>query len=196
MMFAGLKYAVTVKDFWLLIFIAFVALAIFNGVSSLIEDIILPRGFTSTDAGTLGALIIVGSIIGAVVLSYFSDKQRKRRRFLFIGILLAIPGMFGIAYATSYALLLVSGFWLGFFLVGIGPIGFQYGAEIVHPTPEGTSNGLIQLFGQTSIGFFYVMVAMKSANGSFTSSLLLATALLVICLLLITQMKDPVFAES
>ena len=195
-MFDGLRYAVTVKDFWLLIFIAFVALAIFNGVSSLIEDIILPRGFTSTDAGTLGALIIVGSIIGAVVLSYFSDKQRKRRRFLFIGVLLAIPGMLGIAYAASYWLLLVSGFWLGFFLVGIGPIGFQYGAEIVHPTPEGTSNGLIQLFGQTSIGFFYVMVAMKSAKGSFTSSLLLATALLIICLVVITQMRDPVFAEN
>ena len=195
-MFDGLRYAVTVKDFWLLIFIAFVALAIFNGVSSLIEDIILPRGFTSTDAGSLGALIIIGSIFGAVIMSYFSDRQRKRRRFLFLGILLAIPGMIGIAYATSYWLLMVSGFWLGFFLVGIGPIGFQYGAEIVHPTPEGTSNGLIQLFGQTSIGFFYIMVAMKSANGSFTSSLLLATGLLIICLLVITQMKDPVFAKE
>ncbi len=142
-MFEGLKHAVTVKDFWLLIFIVFVGLAIFNGVSSLVEDIILPRGFTSTDAGTLGALIVAGSILGAVVLSYFSDKQRKRRRFLFLGILFAIPGMLGLAYATNYGLLMISGFWLGFFLVGLAPIGFQYGAEIVHPTPEGTSNGLI-----------------------------------------------------
>jgi MFS family permease len=195
-MFDGLKHAVTVKDFWLLIFIAFVALAIFNGVSSLIEDIVLPRGFTSTDAGTLGALLIVGSILGSVTLSYFSDKQHKRRRYLFIGILLGIPGMFGLAYATSYWLLMLSGFWLGFFLVGIAPVGFQYGAEIVHPTPEGTSNGLIQLFGQTSIGFFYVMVAMKSPNGSFTSSLLLAIGLMVISLLVITQMKDPVFSKN
>ncbi len=195
-MFEGLKHALAVKDFWLLIFIAFVALAIFNGVSSLIEDIILPRGFTSTDAGTLGALVIVGSILGSVVLSYFSDKQRKRRRYLFLGILLSLPGMLGIAYATSFWLLMLSGFWLGFFLVGIAPVGFQYGAEIVHPTPEGTSNGLIQLFGQTSIGFFYVMVAMKSANGSFTPSLLLATGLLIVCLLVITQMKDPVFVNE
>jgi len=195
-MFDGLKHALTVKDFWLLIFIAFVALAIFNGVSSLVEAIILPRGFSTTDAGTLGALIVVGSILGSVVLSYFSDKQRKRRRYLFIGILLAIPGMLGLAYATNYALLMISGFWLGFFLVGLAPIGFQYGAEIVHPTPEGTSNGLIQLFGQTSIGFFYLMVAMKSSNGSFTPSLLLAIGLLFICLLVTTQMRDPVFAKE
>ena len=195
-MFDGLKHAITVKDFWLLIFIVFVGLAIFNGVSSLVEDIILPRGFTSTDAGTLGALIVVGSILGSVVLSYFSDRQRKRRRFLFLGILLAIPGMLGLTYATNYGLLMISGFWLGFFLVGLAPVGFQYGAEIVHPTPEGTSNGLIQLFGQTSIGFFYLMVAMKSSNGSFTSSLLLAVGLLFICLLVTTQMKDPVFAKA
>ncbi len=194
-MFDGLRHAMSVKDFWFLIFIAFVALAIFNGVSSLIEDIILPRGFTSTDAGTLGALLIVGSILGSVALSYFSDKQRKRRRYLFIGILLGIPGVIGLAYATSFWGLMLSGFWLGFFLVGIAPVGFQYGAEIVHPTPEGTSNGLIQLFGQTSIGFFYVMVAMKSSNGSFTSSLLLAAGLMLVCLLVITQMKDPVYAE-
>ena len=195
-MFDGLKHALTVKDFWLLIFIAFVALAIFNGVSSLVEAIILPRGFSTTDAGTLGALIVVGSILGSVVLSYFSDKQRKRRRYLFIGILLAIPGMLGLAFAANYWLLMISGFWMGFFLVGIAPIGFQYGAEIVHPTPEGTSNGLIQLFGQTSIGFFYLMVAMKSSNGSFTPSLLLAIVLMVISLLLITQMKDPVFSKN
>ena len=195
-MFDGLKHALAVKDFWLLIFVAFVALAIFNGVSSLVEDIILPRGFTITDAGTLGALIVGGSILGSVVLSYFSDKQQKRRRYLFIGILLAIPGMLGIAYATNYWLLMISGFWLGFFLVGIAPIGFQYGAEIVHPTPEGTSNGLIQLFGQTSIGFFYLMVAMKSSNGSFTPSLLLAIVLMVISLLLITPNERPCVPEK
>ncbi len=195
-MFDGLKHALKVKDFWLLLFIAFVALAIFNGVSSLIEGIILPRGFNSTDAGTLGALIIVGSILGSVTLSYFSDRQRKRLRYMFIGILLSIPGMLGLAFSTNYWGLMLSGFWMGFFLVGIAPVGFQYGAEIAHPTPEGTSNGLIQLFGQASIGFFYVMVAMKSPDGSFTSSLLLSIGLLLISLLVITQMKDPVFAKE
>ncbi len=196
LMLDGLKHAITVKDFWLLLFIAFVVLAIFNGVSSLIEDIILPRGFAPTDAGTLGALIVIGGILGAVVLSYFSDKQRKRRRYLFLGVLLAVPGLIGITYATSSWLLMISGFWLGFFLMGISPIGFQYGAEIAHPTPEGTSNGLIQLFGQASAVFAYLMVAMRSSNGAFTPSLLLAAALLVISLILITQMKDPVYATN
>ncbi len=196
LMFDGLKHAVSVRDFWLLLFVAFIVLAIFNGVSTLVEDIVVPRGFAATDAGTLGALIVIGSILGAVILSYFSDKHRTRRRYLLLGVLLAVPGLLGVAYATSVWLLMISGFWLGFFLMGISPIGFQYGAEIAHPTPEGTSNGLIQLFGQASAVFVYLMVALKSVSGTFTTSLLLAVALLLVSLIVITQMKDPVYATN
>jgi hypothetical protein len=60
-----------------------------------------------------------------------------------------------------------------------------------YPTPEGTSNSLIQLFGQASVIFVYVMEGMKTSAGSFTPSLWLATGLLLVCLGLITQMKDP-----
>ncbi|HKJ37465.1 MAG TPA: hypothetical protein VJ972_01720, partial [Anaerolineales bacterium] len=80
---------------------------------------------------------------------------------------------------------------LGFFLVSAMPIGMQYAAEITYPTPEGTSNGLIQLFGQGAVVFVYIMEAMKSSDGSFTPSLLLALALLLLSAGLVTQMKDP-----
>jgi MFS family permease len=115
---------------------------------------------------------------------------------LLFGFLLAVPGLLGVAYATSVWLLMLSGFWLGFFLMGITPIGFQYGAEITHPTPEGTSNGLIQLFGQASAVFVYVMEAMRTSNGAFTPSLLLAVGLLIISFLVILQMKDPTYAAD
>jgi MFS family permease len=196
LMLDGLKHAITVRDFWLFLFIAFVALAIFNGVSTLVEAIILPRGFAPTDAGTLGALLVIGSVLGAVVLPPFSDRQRKRQRYLLLGFLLAVPGLLGVAFATTSWLLMLSGFWLGFFLIGTSPIGFQYAAEITHPTPEGTSNGMIQLFGQASAVFVYLMVAMKTSDGAFTPSLLLAVGLLIISIIVITQMKDPVYATN
>ena len=80
---------------------------------------------------------------------------------------------------------------LGFFLVSALPIGMQYSAEITSPTPEGTSNGLIQLFGQAAVVFVYIMEAMKTSAGSFTPSLLLALALLILSAGLATQMRDP-----
>ncbi len=196
LMLDGLKHALKVKDFWFFLFVAFIGLAIFNGVTTWVEDIIRPRGFTPTDAGTLGALMVVGGIVGAVVMPSFSDKQRKRVRYLLIGFLLAIPGLLGVTYATNFWLLMASGFWLGFFLISTSPIGFQYAAEITQPTPEGTSNGLIQLFGQASVIYVSIMVALKGSDGSFTPSLLLAVGLIVVSLILITQMKDPVFSKD
>ncbi len=193
LMLDGLKHALTVKPFWLYLVVSFIGMGIFNGITTWVENIIRPRGFTPTDAGTLGALLLVGGVLGAVVIPPFSDKQHKRQRYLLLGITLAIPGLIGLTFATSYWLLLVSAFSMGFFLVSVSPIGMQYASEVTYPTPEGTSNGLIQLFGQASVVFVYIMEAMKTSDGAFTPALLLAVGLLVVSALVITQMRDPVY---
>lgn len=191
LMLDGLKHAVTIKPFWLYLVASFIGLGIFNGLTTWVEAIIRPRGFTPTDAGTLGALMIVGGLVGAVVLPALSDKQQKRQRYLMIAFVGAIPGLLGLTFAASSILLFGSAVLLGFFLVSAMPIGMQYAAEITYPTPEGTSNGLIQLFGQGAVVFVWVMEAMKSSDGSFTPSLLLALGLLIVSAGLVTQMKDP-----
>jgi len=192
LMLDGLKHALTVRAFWLYLLIEFIGLGIFNGLTTWVEAIIRPRGFTPTDAGTVGALMLVGGLLGAVIIPPFSDRQHKRQRYLLLGISLAIPGLVGLTFATTIWLLFISAFSLGFFLISTGPIGMQYAAEITQPTPEGTSNGLIQLFGQAAVVFVYIMEAMKSPDGSFTPALMLTLGLMVICVLVITQLKDPV----
>jgi len=72
----------------------------------------------------------------------------------------------------------------------------QYAAEITNPTPEGTSNGLVQLCGQAAVVFVYLMEVMRAPDGSFTPSLLLSVALLVACLFVITRMRDPDSKQS
>lgn len=196
LMLDGLKHALTVRAFWLYLAVSFIGMGIFNGITTWVEAIVRPRGFTPADAGTLGALLLAGGLLGAVVLPPFSDKQRKRRRYLLLGFILAIPGLIGVTFATQYWLLLVSAFAMGFFLVSTSPVGMQYAAEITQPTPEGTSNGLIQLFGQASVVFVYIMEAMKSADGAFTPALLFAVALMALSVLLITQLKDPAYTRG
>lgn len=192
LMLDGLKHAFTVKAFWLYLLVWFIGMGIFNGITTWVENIIRPRGFTPTNAGTLGALMLVGGVLGAIIIPPFSDKQQKRQRYLLLGTTLAIPGLIGLTFATSYWVLLLSAFSMGFFLISTSPIGMQYAAEITHPTPEGTSSGLIQLFGQASVVFVYIMEAMKSSDESFTPALLLAIALLVVSALVVTRMRDPV----
>jgi len=62
-MLDGLKHALKVRPFWFDLAISFIGLGIFNGVTTWIEAMIRPRGFTPGDAGTLGALMIVGGVI-------------------------------------------------------------------------------------------------------------------------------------
>ena len=191
LMLDGLKHALTVKEFWLYLFVSFIGMGVFNGITTWVENIIRPRGFTPTDAGTLGALMLVGGVLGAVLIPPFSDRQHRRRRYILLGFVLAIPGLVGLAFASSAWLLFISAFAMGFFLISASPVGMQYAAEVTHPTPEGTSNGLIQLFGQASVVFVYIMEALKTPDGSFTPALLVSIGLLVISTVLILQMKDP-----
>lgn len=191
LMLDGLKHALTVRPFWYFLVASFIGLGIFNGLTTWIEAIIRPRGFTPTEAGTLGALMIAGGLVGAVLLPALSDKQGKRQRYIILAFVGAIPGLLGLTFASTPLLLNLAAFVLGFFLVSALPIGMQYSAEITYPTPEGTSNGLIQLFGQAAVVYVYIMEAMRTSDGSFTPSLVLALGLLVVCVVLGTQMRDP-----
>lgn len=192
LVFDGLKQTLRKRDFILLMLIFFIGLGIFNGVTTWIEDIVRPKGFSITQAGITGGLMVVGGIVGAVVMPLLSDHYRKRTPFLVLAIVGATLGLAGVTYATSYWLLLVSAFVLGFFLLSAGPIGFQYGAEVAYPAPEGTSNGLLLLMGQISgIIFIFGMDSFKSPEtGSMAPSLVVLIGLMVLGLLLCTRLGE------
>jgi MFS family permease len=187
----GLRHAVRVPSFIVYLGISFIGMGIFNGLSTWLEPIFRPRGFTPDQAGDVGAVMLVGGVLGAVVLPALSDRQQNRRRYLFLGLLGAIPWLLGITFATVFWQLLASAFLLGFFLVGISPVGMQYSAEVTRPTPEGTSNGLIQLAGQVAVVLVYFMDAIRGDNGSFTPSLLVMSGLLGLSALLVTRLVEP-----
>jgi sugar phosphate permease len=196
LMLDGLKNMLKMKDIWFLIILFLVGMGIFNGVSTWIEGIVRPRGFSVTQAGDLGGFLLLGGIVGAAIFPILSDKLRKRKIFLQVGMVLAIPGLIGFTFATQYWALVVSMLSLGFFLMSLAPIGYQYAAEITYPAPEGTSNGLMNLAGQVSVVFIYIMQAMKSADGSFTLSLVFLIAPMILCSLMILAMTESTFLSS
>ncbi len=190
LMLDGLRHAFAVPSFRHYLIISFVGLGVFNGVTTWIEAIVRPRGFGPQEAGTLGAVMLAAGVVGAVALPALSDRSRRRKPFIGLGLALAIPGLAGLALAPGFPLLCLSAAVLGFFLTSVMPTGMQYASEVARPTPEGTSNGLIQLFGQASVIFVYLMEALRTADGSFTVALLAACALLAGCALLVPSLKE------
>jgi cyanate permease len=192
LMFDGLKQVIRKRDFLLLMLVFFFGLGIFNSVTTWIEDIVRPRGFSATQAGLAGGLMIVGGIIGALILPALSDRYRRRVPFIFLALAGSIPGLVGITFATTLFPLLLSAFILGFFLLSSGPIGFQYGAEIAWPTSEGTSTGLLLLMGQISgIAFIFGMDSFKvPGTNSMTPSLIVLIGLLLLSLLVATRLRE------
>jgi MFS family permease len=192
LVFDGLKQMMRMRDFLLLLVIFFIGLGVFNSVTTWIEDILRPRGFSILQAGVIGGLMVVGGILGALVLPLLSDRYRRRVPFIIISLAAATLGLVGIAFMENYTLLLLSAFVMGFFLLSAGPIGFQYGAEITYPAPEGTSNGMLLMMGQISgIIFILGMDSFKNPDtGSMTASLLVLAGLMVVGILLATRLKE------
>ncbi len=188
----GLKQVLTKRSFLLLMAVFFVGLGLFNGVTTWIEDILRPRGFSSTQAGTSGGLMILGGVVGAVVLPTLSDHFRKRVPFLIIAVGGAVVGLLGLTFFESLTAVYTASALFGFFLLAAGPVGFQYGAEIGYPAPEGTTNGLLLLMGQIAgIVFIFLLDALKDAQtGSMTFPLVLLVGLLLLSWLLLFGLKE------
>jgi cyanate permease len=198
LVFDGFMQTLRTKDFIWLMVIFFIGLGVFNSVTTWIEDILRPRGFTATQAGITGGLMIIGGIVGALIIPLMSDRYKKRTPFIIIALAGATIGLTGITFATSYWLLLSSGMILGFFLLSAGPIGFQYGAEITYPASEGTSNGMLLLMGQISgIAFIFGMDSLKSSvTGSMNRSLIILIGLMVLSILMSFTLKESVILSK
>jgi FLVCR family MFS transporter 7 len=108
--FTGLRHILGLRDMRLAIVLFFIGLGIFNAVTTWIEQILAPRGITPEQAGIIGAFMMVGGILGASILPVLSDRTRKRRPFLVGAMIAMVPGLFGLAFATQFWLILASSF--------------------------------------------------------------------------------------
>ena len=66
------------RDFNWLMFIFFVGLGVFNAVTTWIEEILIPRGFTSVQAGMTGGLMIAGGRFSPLPPNVYLRSNRRK----------------------------------------------------------------------------------------------------------------------
>ncbi|MFH1851978.1 MAG: MFS transporter [Candidatus Neomarinimicrobiota bacterium] len=190
---AGFKHILRQRDMRLLLLMFFIGLGMFNAISTVIDQICEVKGLTVDQTGLVGGMLLIAGIIGAIVLPPLSDKYRKRKAFMLLAMGGMTPGLIGLTFFTGYIPLLVSAFVLGFFLLGAGaPVGFQYAAEVTHPAPESTSQGLLLLFGQVS-GILFIIG--MNVIGMIPGLITFVALALVIIYLTIRLHESPLMGE-
>lgn len=187
-MWEGLKKLFINKYFLILVVLFFVGLGAFNMISTYIQLIISPRGYTEEDAGILGALMLLGGIIGAILMSAISDKYRKKKPLLLISIFITLASLCVLSFTTNLFLLDLFGFLFGFGILSAGPVALEYAAEITRPVPEVSSNGMLMMVGQ--IGGILFIITMESPSGNYFPALLLLAILTFIIFVLAFFLKE------
>lgn len=181
----GMRHIFKLKDMRILLMVFLVGLGLFNAISSM-TDAISDRMQINDSDGLVGGLMLIGGIIGAILIPPLSDKFRRRKIFIVICTMGAVPGVLGLALTSyfvqdteiAYHIVLASSFILGFFIMSAGPIGFQYAAEISYPAPESISQGLLLWIGQIS-GLIFV-AGMSYSHNKFLSHWMIAFCVMMI----------------
>ena len=192
----GVKHILKQRDMQIMLLLFFVGLGIFNAVSAMTDSIAEHAGVQDSD-GLIGGLMLIGGILGASILPILSDKVRKRKVFLVICMAGMVPGIFGLTFAgslssdpdTIYAINLAAAFILGFFIMSAGPLGFQYAAEVSHPAPESTSQGMLLWVGQIT-GMIFVAGMSVESNRYLPTFMISFAVLSLFCLAAVLLLRE------
>ncbi|MHA1130547.1 MAG: MFS transporter [Candidatus Helarchaeota archaeon] len=187
----GIKKLIRNRDFLVLMALFLIGMGGFNAIATFIEPLIDGRG----DPGTIGALIVLGGIIGAFIISSLSDKYRKRKNFMIISMIASTPLLLAVTFLGNYILLIIIALLLGFFLMSSLPIGLEYAAEQTAPIPEGTSNGLLIMMGQIG-GIIFILAFLDFNETNIFIAMITIAVLFAIAFVMCLTLKERPLDES
>ncbi|KAI5707958.1 hypothetical protein M8J77_013534 [Diaphorina citri] len=157
---------------------------VFYAISTLLNQVVLsyfPGHFQ--DAGRIGLVIVLAGTLGSVISGIVLDKTGKYKETTLGIYTFSLIGMIIYSLTLSTGVILVvyitAGF-LGFFMTGYLPVGFELAAELTYPEPEGTSSGLLNASAQVfGILFTVVYGQLFTAFGDIVANIALCLALVL-----------------
>lgn len=139
-----------------------IGLGMFNAVTTLLEQILTPYGYTPDESGYGAAALIVCGLMGAFINGVILDKYKKyieALRFSFVGATLSLV-WFSIVHSIPDQLIqiIISLALLGMFAFAILPTTLELAAECTYPVNEGTSSGFLYMSGNL-VGLIFIALS-------------------------------------
>ncbi|OQE43557.1 hypothetical protein PENCOP_c003G07014 [Penicillium coprophilum] len=167
----AVRVLTSTREFWQ-IFIPFsVYVGFFNSVSSLLNQILSPHGFSETEAGIAGAILIVVGLVASAVMSPITDRYKHYLGSIrvlvpvvavtYIGLIFAPGSAAGIP--PSYVVMAL----LGAASFAMLPIVLEYLAEITYPLSSEIGSTICWTGGQL-LGACFILIqdALKAGAGA------------------------------
>lgn len=150
-------------EFWLLLIPFVVYVALFNSVSTLLNQIMAPYGYSEEESGIAGALLIVVGLVAAAITSPIIDRTKA---FL-TAIRIAVPvvGLSLLVFiwmpetrpsggvAGPYVIMAV----LGASAFSLLPVAIEFMVELTHPVSPEVTSTLAWSGGQVFGGAFIII---------------------------------------
>ncbi|KZF24860.1 MFS general substrate transporter [Xylona heveae TC161] len=164
----AIRTVVKAIDFWLLFIPFSIYVGLFNSISSLLNQILSPYGFSETEAGICGALLIIVGLVASAVTSPLIDKYK----FFLAAIKLLVP-IIAICYlvfifapptrtvAAPYVIASI----LGASCFSLVPVALEWLVEISHPVSPEFSSTVCWTGGQL-LGACFILIEDALRDGS------------------------------
>ncbi|EGS19599.1 uncharacterized protein CTHT_0040780 [Thermochaetoides thermophila DSM 1495] len=148
-------------EFYLLFIPFSVYVGLFNSVSSLLNQIMLPHGFSDDEAGIAGAILIVVGLVSAAVTSPIIDRNKSY--LLAIRIAVPIIAACYLAFVWMPETGHVAGPYVIMGLLGASsfslvPIVVEFLVEVTHPVSPAVTGSLAWSGGQV-LGAIFIIIS-------------------------------------
>ncbi len=154
-------------------------------------------GFPNSNA-ILGIIVMVSGLAGALVVPFLSDVLRRRKLMMLICVIGILPGGILLTFCNELSfwvfsprvMAMIGGGISGFFLMGAGPLGHQYAAELNPNIPESVTQSMMMLISEF---FGVVMLVFASIkNGAF----LFGEMVTILCVCVVSVVIVATLKES
>jgi predicted MFS family arabinose efflux permease len=191
---SDLKPLLKNRNLFTLFVVSFLALGVFNGLTTWLEPILKPNGINAEETGLVGAFLIVGGILGSVIIPTLSDKYKVRKPFLALCCIAAFIILYPLCTLGSLNLLYLLGGLLGFFFLPGYALMLSMCEELAGKEQAGVATGLLMLAGNA--GAVLIIVLMPLVNGAdtvWTNALYLMLFLMAITFLTVVFLLKESF---
>jgi len=121
---------------------------VYTCLGACLDSVVMPYGFTSGDAAIFGATFICCGILGSFIFSSILDKH-KTYKYIFrascFGTLGFASMLIGTFLTGNLVIVTLNIGAMGFFILPILPVGYNFACEITYPVSEVMSNGMMML---------------------------------------------------